>query len=250
MKKFHTRDKFIFLQLMILVLTTLHAEPEYAKNGMVVYDDVGKIIGWGETMKKGGNAVDAAVATGFALAVVNPAAGNIGGGGFMTAVVNGERFTLDFREKAPGGSNRDMYLDDTGNVISGLSLYSHLASGVPGTVHGLIKAWQDYGSGRISLWEIMKPAIRIAERGFRLSNGLAGSLNYRKEFFNRDADSQIIFNRKDGRDWRPGDIFKQKDLARTLRRITRTKGLDFYFGKTARLIVAEMENYNERPCRI
>ena len=244
MKKNHTRDKFIFLQLMILVLTTLHAEPEYAKNGMVVSAHRLASEAGVKTMKKGGNAVDAAVATGFALAVVYPAAGNIGGGGFMTAVVNGEKFTLDFREKAPGGSYRDMYLDDKGDVISGLSLYSHLASGVPGTVHGLIKAWQDYGSGRISLWEIMKPAIRIAERGFRLSNGLARSLNYRKEFFNRDADSQIIFNRKDGRDWRPGDIFKQKDLARTLRRIARTKGLDFYFGKTARLIVAEMENYN------
>ena len=243
MKKIECKKIFWTIVFLCLIQYS-HAEPEYAKNGMVVSAHRLASEAGVEIMKKGGNAVDAAVATGFALAVVSPVAGNIGGGGFMTAVVNGEKFTLDFREKAPSNSDRDMYLDDTGNVIPGLSLYSHLASGVPGTVHGLIKAWQDYGSGRISLWEIMKPAVRMAERGFRLSNGLARSLNYRKEFFNRDTDSQIIFNRKDGRDWTPGDILKQKDLAGTLRRIARTKGDDFYFGKTARLIAAEMENYN------
>jgi gamma-glutamyltranspeptidase/glutathione hydrolase len=244
MNKYHIREKLILFNLIIFVFTTLHAGPEYAKNGMVVSAHRLASEAGVEIMKKGGNAVDAAVATGFALAVVYPAAGNIGGGGFMTAVINGEKFTLDFREKAPSNADRDMYLDDKENVIPGLSLYSHLASGVPGSVHGLIKAWQDYGSGRISLWEIMKPAVRMAERGFRLSNGLARSLNYRKKFFNRDTDSQIIFNRKDGRDWTTGDILKQRDLAGTLRRIARTKGDDFYFGKTARLIAAEMENYN------
>ncbi|MDP6684626.1 MAG: gamma-glutamyltransferase [Candidatus Marinimicrobia bacterium] len=197
-----------------------------------------------DIMKKGGNAVDAAVATGFALAVVYPAAGNIGGGGFMTAVVDGEKFTLDFREKAPSGSEKNMYLDESGNVISGLSLYSHLASGVPGTVHGLVKVWQDYGSGNLSLWNIMKPAIRLAERGFRLSNGLTRGLNYRRDFFKRDDDSNKIFSRKDGRDWVAGDILKQQELAKTLKRIARTEGEDFYFGQTARFIVREMESFN------
>ncbi len=230
--------------VLAFFLGCLHGEIPFSKNGMVVSAHRLASEAGVNMMKKGGNAVDAAVATGFALAVVYPAAGNIGGGGFMTAVVDGEKLTLDFREKAPSGSEKDMYLDESGNVISGLSLYSHLASGVPGTVHGLVKAWQTYGSGNLSLWDLMKPAIRLAERGFRLSNGLARSLNYRKEFFKRDNDTDKIFNKKDGRDWSAGDILKQKSLAGTLRRIARTKGDDFYFGKTARLIASEMENYN------
>ncbi len=219
------------------------SEIPFSKNGMVVSAHKLASEAGVEIMKKGGNAIDAAVATGFALAVVYPAAGNIGGGGFMTAVVDGEKFTLDFREMAPGLAHKDMYLDDSSQVISGLSLYSHLASGVPGTVHGLIKAWKNHGSGNISLWNIMKPAIRLAERGFRLSNGLVRGLNYRKEFFKRDYDTNKIFNRKDGREWVAGDLLKQKDLAKTLKRIARTQGNDFYHGQTARFIVNEMSSF-------
>ena len=222
----------------------LFSEVPFAKNGMVVSAHKLASEAGVEIMKKGGNAVDAAVATGFALAVVYPAAGNIGGGGFMTAVVNGKKFTLDFREMAPGLAHRDMYLDDSSQVISGLSLYSHLATGVPGTVHGLIKACMDHGSGQLSLWQVLKPAIRLAERGFPISNGFARSLNYRKEFFRRDMDTDKIFNKKNGKDWEAGDILKQKSLAGTLRRIARTMGEDFYLGKTANLIVNEMENHN------
>jgi len=222
----------------------LLAEIPFSKNGMVVSANRLASEAGVEIMKKGGNAVDAAVATGFALAVVFPAAGNIGGGGFMTAVVDGKQFTLDFREMAPGSAHKDMYLDDSNQVIPGLSLYSHLAAGVPGSVHGLIKAWKEHGSGNINLWNIMKPAIKLAEQGFKISNGLAKSLNYRRIFFARDNDTEKVFNRKDGRDWIQGDRLRQKDLSKTLRRIARTEGNDFYFGKTARLIVSEMESFN------
>ena len=246
--KIMNKNTSIWIYLILKILLNLphivRGEIPYSKNGMVVSAHNLASEAGVEIMKKGGNAVDAAVATGFALAVVYPAAGNIGGGGFMTAVVNGKKFTLDFREMAPGLAHRDMYLDDSSQVISGLSLYSHLATGVPGTVHGLIKACMDHGSGQLSLWQVLKPAIRLAERGFPISNGFARSLNYRKEFFRRDMDTDKIFNKKNGKDWEVGDVLKQKSLAGTLRRIARTMGEDFYLGKTANLIVNEMENHN------
>ena len=136
------------LTVWVFLLQCLFAEISFSKNGMVVSasrlaSEVGVDI-----LKKGGNAFDAAVATGFALAVTYPRAGNIGGGGFLVAYTNDDKsFSLDFREKAPGLAHRDMYLDDSSHVVPGLSLYSHLAAGTPGTVDGFLNVWRDHGSG-------------------------------------------------------------------------------------------------------
>ncbi|NOZ03769.1 MAG: gamma-glutamyltransferase [FCB group bacterium] len=198
-----------------------------------------------EILKKGGNAVDAAAAIGFALAVTYPQAGNIGGGGFMVAyTAEGKPFTLDFREKAPEAAYRDMYLDENGNVIENLSLYSPLAVGVPGSVDGLLKAWRDYGSGKISRREILAPAIRLAARGFPITHRFAELLNDRREFFERDDGARSIFIRPDGRPWKAGDRLVQKDLARTLKRISRLGRDGFYTGKIAQLIEKEMREGN------
>lgn len=194
-----------------------------------------------DILKKGGNAVDAAVAVGFALAVTSSSNGNIGGGGFMVAhFKDGETFTLDFREMAPLSAHKDMYLDENGDIIEGKSLDSYFASGVPGSVDGLLKAWRDYGSGNISRKELLAPAINLANRGFDLSHYEAERFNRNKELLSRHPETKRIFTRND-RKWESGDIFIQKDLAKTLKRISR-KGADgFYKGKTADLIVAEME---------
>jgi gamma-glutamyltranspeptidase/glutathione hydrolase len=198
-----------------------------------------------EILQKGGNAVDAACAVGFALAVTSPSNGNIGGGGFMVAhMVDGTTFTLDHREMAPAAAHRDMYLDANGNVIENMSLSTRAASGIPGTVDGLLKAWQDYGSGNISRRELLAPAISLAEKRFELSHFEATRLNNFKDFFLKNDAAAKVFIRKDGNPWKDGDIFKQKDLARTLKRIAREGRDGFYTGKTADLIVKEMKRGN------
>ena len=138
---------FIFFQKFILAATT---NPEYGQNGMIVSTSKQASEAGIEILKKGGNAIDAAVAVGFALAVTSPSNGNIGGGGFLVASFsNGLSITLDHREKAPQNAHRNMFLNDSGNVIPGMSLYSRASSGVPGTVDGLIRALEDHGSGNI-----------------------------------------------------------------------------------------------------
>ena len=195
-----------------------------------------------DILDKGGNAVDAAVAVGFTLAVTSSSNGNIGGGGFMVARLNDETtFTLDYREMAPQAAFKDMYLDSVGNVIKGKSTRTHFASGVPGSVDGLLKAWSDYGSGNISINQLIGPAIKYAEQGFKLSKYEAKRFNNRKSFLSKHPETKRIFTRMD-RKWKAGDIFYQKDLAETLKRIVE-KGRDgFYLGKTAELIVSEMDN--------
>lgn len=223
------------------ILNAAHNAPTVAEHGMVVSasslaSDVGV-----EIMKKGGNAIDAAVATGFALAVTHPQAGNIGGGGFMVIrTATGTSITLDFREMAPAGATRSMYLDDSSNVIENLSLYSHLASGVPGSVRGLLLAWEKYGSGKISRRELMSPAIQLAQQGFILSRRMASRLNYFHDHFARDDGAAAIFIRRDGNLWAAGDRLIQRDLGQTLRRISNYGAAGFYEGKTADLIVSEM----------
>ena len=182
MKKIECK-KIFWAIIFLCLIQYSHAKSEYAKNGMVVSasrlaSDTGVNI-----LKKGGNAIDAAVATGFTLAVTHPQAGNIGGGGFLVAhTAYGESFSLDFREMAPSMAHRDMYLDDSSNVVPGLSLYSHLAAGTPGSVDGLLRIWRDHGSGNISLRQLLLPAIQLAERGFSISYGFARVLNIFYDF--------------------------------------------------------------------
>ncbi|MDM1295489.1 gamma-glutamyltransferase [Sphingobacterium sp. N143] len=188
-------------------------------------------------LKRGGNAIDAAVAVQFALAVVYPNAGNIGGGGFMLYRNHkGEYNALDFREKAPLKASRDMYLDSHGNVIPDLSLYSQLASGIPGSVAGMWEAHQKYG--KLPWKELVVPAIELARKGFKISQRQANEFESHKERFVKlnPSGAAIIKDTP----WQPSDLFIQEELAHTLERIA-TDGRDgFYKGKTADLIVAEM----------
>lgn len=208
------------------------------RNGMVVcaYPDASE-AGL-EILKKGGNAVDAAIAVQFALAVTVPEAGNIGGGGFMVyRSADGQTNTLDFREKAPAAATTNMYLDSAGNVIPDMSLYTHSASGVPGSVDGMITAHKKYG--RLEWSELLEPAIKLAENGFKITTKLANDLNKNQEMLKKlnPGKSYLL---KDS-PWKEGDILVQADLAKTLKLI-RDKGRDgFYDGEVANEIVTEMQ---------
>ena len=207
-------------------------------NGMVVcaYPDAAK-AGL-DILKKGGNAVDAAVAVQFALAVTLPEAGNIGGGGFMVyRSAKGQTNTLDFREKAPAAASINMYLDSTGNVIPNMSLATHQASGVPGSVDGMIEAHKKYG--KLKWAELVEPAIKLARDGFKITKRLANDLNRNaNDFKARNPNKKYLL--KDTR-WQEGDILVQDDLANTLQLIS-DKGRDgFYDGDIADKIVAEMQ---------
>ena len=233
---------FIFFQKLISAATS---NPEYGQNGMVVSTSSQASEAGIEILKKGGNAIDAAVAVGFALAVTSSSNGNIGGGGFLVAsFANGLSITLDHREKAPSSAHPDMFLNDSGSVIPGMSLYSRASSGVPGTVDGLIRVLEDHGSGKISLREVLNPAIELAERGFFLSYFEANRLNAYKKFFERNSAASKIFIRSDGKPWEKGQKFIQKDLAKTLKRIARYGRDGFYGGTVAQLIVQEMKRGN------
>jgi len=190
-------------------------------------------------LKKGGNAIDAAVAVQFALAVVYPNAGNIGGGGFMLYRNNmGQYDALDFRETAPKQAHRDMYLDAQKNVIPDLSLYSALASGIPGSVAGMWDAHQKYG--KLAWKELLLPAIELARKGFKISERQAREFEDHKERFVKlnPTGAAIIKNTA----WKTGDLFVQEDLANTIERIANEGRDGFYKGKTADLLIAEMNN--------
>ncbi len=238
----------IYILLLITVISSLYAaspNPVFGENGMVVSTNVHASEAGVAILKKGGNAIDAAVAIGFTLAVACPENGNLGGGGFIIgATSDGKVFSQDHREKAPSRSDRDMFLDNNGSVIPGMSLTSRASSGVPGTVHGLLSAWSDHGSGNIRLQRLLSSAIRLAEKGFLLSYYQAELFNsYKDDFASNNAASKI-FIRKDNRSWKHGDLFIQKDLAKTLKRIAKY-GIDgFYKGLTADLIVKEMQKSN------
>jgi gamma-glutamyltranspeptidase/glutathione hydrolase len=191
-------------------------------------------------LKQGGNAIDAAIATQLALAVVYPAAGNIGGGGFTVAhLKNGKNITIDYREKAPAKASRDMYLDTNGNAQLNLSQDGHLAAGVPGAVAGIFASYK-YGS--LPFTTLIQPAIELAENGFVITASEAASFNNLKETFIRLNTSLPVFVK--ATKWKAGDTLVQKDLANTLKRI-RDHGKDgFYKGETARLIVEEMKKAN------
>ena len=233
---------FIFFQKLFSAATS---NPEYGQNGMVVSTSSQASEAGIEILKKGGNAIDAAVAVGFALAVTSSSNGNLGGGGFLVAsFANGLSITLDHREKAPSNAHTNMFLNDSGSVIPGMSLYSRASSGVPGTVDGLIRVLEDHGSGNISLREVLNPAIELAERGFFLSYFEANRLNVYKKFFERNKAASKIFIRSDGEPWEKGQKFIQKDLAKTLKKIARYGRDGFYSGTVAQLIVQEMKRGN------
>ncbi|GAB3909089.1 gamma-glutamyltransferase [Larkinella knui] len=210
------------------------------KNGMVASahpeaSQVGVAI-----LKAGGNAVDAAVAVQFALAVVYPGAGNIGGGGFMVfRDKTGQAFTLDYREKAPEKADKDMYLDSAQNVIPRLSITGHLASGVPGSVAGMAEAHRRFG--KLTWAQVLQPAIDLAEKGVALTEREALGLNRTKKSFLQVNPEKRYFMKADTTDWKTGELLIQKDLGQTLRRIQQQGRAGFYEGETARLLVAEMQ---------
>jgi gamma-glutamyltranspeptidase / glutathione hydrolase len=222
-------------------LTVLEGRNIITDSGMVVSAHPKSSAIGISILRKGGNAVDAAVATEFALAVCYPEAGNIGGGGFMLIrEADGRTDLIDYREKAPRKASSDMYLDPAGSVLERLSTETHMASGVPGTVDGLVGVHSKYGL--LPFKDVIQPAIDIARNGFPVTEGQAADLNANRENFisrNRTLPAFV----KDT-PWREGDTLRQSDLARTLERI-RDRGRDgFYSGTTARLIVREMQRGN------
>jgi len=190
-----------------------------------------------QILKAGGNAVDAGIAAGLALAVSYPEAGNVGGGGFMLIRMNGEDHFIDYREMAPGAADRDMYLDVNGDVVKGLSLIGHLAVGVPGTVAGFWEAHQRFGT--LPWRDLVMPAVRIAEEGFEVPEKLGGGMLTRLEKYEGKTNFADYFGDMD-----TGELHQQPELAATLRRIAEGGVDEFYKGKTAELIVAEMERGN------
>ena len=191
-------------------------------------------------MKQGGNAIDAAIATQLALAVVYPGAGNIGGGGFtVIRLSNGSNITIDYREKAPGTASRDMYLDNQGNAQTTLSQNGHLASGVPGTIAGIFDCMK---YANLPFKTLVQPAIDLAEKGFVITEAEARSLNNTREAFIKYNTVTPVFVKAG--EWKAGDTLIQKDLANTLKRIRDKGKKGFYEGKTAELIVAEMKRAN------
>lgn len=192
-------------------------------------------------LKNGGNAIDAAVATEFALAVCYPEAGNIGGGGFMLIrTADGRTDVIDYREKAPLTANRDIFLDSSGQVVVGLSTDTHLASGVPGTVDGMIKAHAKYG--KLAFSEVIQPAIDLAEAGFAVTEKQAHDLNNNRDIFIERNSERPPFVKESL--WKAGDTLVQHNLAETLKRIRDYGREGFYSGKTARFLLREMRRGN------
>lgn len=191
-------------------------------------------------LKQGGNAIDAAIATQLALAVVYPGAGNIGGGGFMVAHLNnGKNITIDYRETAPAKASHDMYLDANGNAQLTLSQDGHLAAGIPGTVAGLFASIK---YAKLSFKKLIQPAVTLAEKGFVLTKAQAADFNEYKKQFEDLNTSPVAFVKSTP--WKEGDTLIQKELAQTLKRIRDFGQKGFYEGETAKLIVAEMQKGN------
>ena len=243
----------VFFQILIITLFSGCGTPELRKTevfeGHHIVTDSGMVVSAHpessrigvSILRKGGNAVDAAVATEFALAVCYPEAGNIGGGGFMLIrEADGRTDMVDYREKAPLLASGDMYLDASGNIVNGLSTDTHLASGVPGTVDGMLNVHSKYGI--LSFREVIQPAIDLATKGFPVTEGQAADLNSNREAFLSRNKSVPDYVRNST--WKKGDTLRQPDLARTLERIRDFGREGFYSGLTGRLIVKEMKRGN------
>jgi gamma-glutamyltranspeptidase/glutathione hydrolase len=221
---------FLGLSLLAPVVWGASIPAVEAQHGMVVSSQhLASRVGV-DILRQGGNAIDAAVAVGYAQAVVNPCCGNIGGGGFMTIhLANGQDRFINFREKAPAAASADMYLDAAGKVRPGSSLYGYLAVAVPGTVSGLDLAERKYG--RLSRAQVMAPAIRLARQGFILTRADTDILDTTLARFRADPYLARIFLRRDGSPLRPGDRLVQTDLANTLQAIAQQGPEAFYHGK-------------------
>lgn len=220
-------------------------EPVRAKHGIVAStDNTASQVGV-DVMKRGGNAVDAAIAVALALAVTYPAAGNLGGGGFMMIRLrNGKTTAIDYREMAPSSAHRNVYLDKDGNLIKGegSSTVGYRASGVPGTVAGMELALKRYGSGKLTWAQLVEPARRLASEGFPLGYGLARSLNG-NQYLSKYPETRRIFLRQ-GNFYKEGEVFRQPELAATLSRLQRSGPGEFYHGQTAQLIAEDMKRNN------
>jgi gamma-glutamyltranspeptidase/glutathione hydrolase len=227
----------LLVALVSAVSTCLGStHPEHAEHAMVVsVHQIASRVGVA-ILQGGGNAVDAAVATGFALAVVHSPAGNIGGGGFMLIrMADGKTHFLDYREKAPAAATRDMYLDANGNVIEGASEIGYKSIGVPGSVAGMVYAEQKYG--KLTLKQVMAPAIKLARDGYALT--WEEAQDFHDAYLAKFPESHRVFQR-DGDYYRAGEIFQQPDLARTLERIVANPD-DFYHGSLARELAASLQ---------
>ncbi len=210
----------------------------FKDNGVVVTrhhlaSDVGAKI-----LKEGGNAFDSAIAVAFALAVVNPSAGNLGGGGFVIYFKNNKLFTIDYREKAPIRSSRDMFLNPEGDVVKGLSLESYLASGTPGTVAGLIQLHKDEAS--MPLEKLIAPAVILATEGFKLSEFQAQYLNKYAKKFKKNKEAEKIFVKEGG--WRKDDLLIQRDLGKSLSLIAKKGSKAFYDGDITKKILNDFKD--------
>ncbi len=235
-----TPFKAAICAVLVLFATSLRAapfSPTHAQHAIVAsVHELASRAGV-EIMQAGGNAVDAAVATGFALAVVHPQAGNIGGGGFLLLrTASGETHFIDFREKAPAAATENMYLDAQGNVIRDLSVVGYQAIGVPGSVAGLVYGEKKYG--KLTLAKVMAPAIKLAREGFPLAYEDARDLRGEKHLADFPESRRIFL--RDGRFYQPGEILKQPELARTLERIAKDPD-DFYHGALARELAASIQ---------
>ena len=241
-----------FLILLVFYSSHIKAESYAVASRHHIATDIGIKV-----LEEGGNAIDAAVAVAFALAVVNPSAGNLGGGGFMLIHLaeKTETISIDYRERAPIKSFEKMFQDDSGKIVKGLSLNSILASGVPGTVSGLFYASEKFGTYDIK--DLINPSIELAREGFTLSSFQANNLNKYKQKFSKNKEAKKIFTRPNG--FSKGDIFVQKNLANTLESIAQNGKEEFYSGETAKKIanffqinggILSLEDLNQYNLRI
>ncbi|HMG74624.1 MAG TPA: gamma-glutamyltransferase [Pyrinomonadaceae bacterium] len=221
-------------------------DPVRARHGIVAStNQIASNVGV-DIMKRGGNAVDAAIAVAFALAVTHPAAGNLGGGGFMMIRLQDGRTTaIDYREMAPAAASRNIYLDKNGNVIEGEggSIEGYRAAGVPGTVRGMELALRKYGSGKLTWPQLIEPARRLAANGFTVNYTLARGLRGNREYLSKYPETKRIYLNS-GKFYNEGDVFVQPDLAATFARLQQRGPNEFYTGQTAQLIAADMKRHN------
>lgn len=232
-----------FVSSLPITVRSAAPDPVRGKSAMVASQhELASKIGV-EVLKKGGNAVDAAIAVGIALAVVYPEAGNIGGGGFMLIrFADGRTTSIDYREMAPKAAHRDIFVNDKGEVIRGEggSTVGYRASGVPGTLAGFEMAFKKYGSGKVKWSDLIDPSVKIAKDGFALTHRLAQLQYAYREWLAKYPDSNRIFLR-DGNYYKEGDVLKQPELSETLARVSKEGAKDFYTGTTAKLIADDMK---------
>lgn len=233
--------RIIYVAFMILMASQFTCVQAANKQAAVAMPDRFSAEVAQQVLASGGHAVDAAVAAAFVLAVTYPEAGNLGGGGFMTLVDKSLPYFLDYREKAPQKAHRDLYLDAQQQPIPYQSLIGHQASGVPGTVMGMWQAHQKFG--RLPWGDLLSPAIKLAEKGFKIPDALVKKANWYQSYLSQKSDQPLNFKSYFG-GLKSGELLIQTELAETLKRIAKTGPFDFYFGKTAELILAEMQAHN------